>query len=1155
MFSHQSRQRLSTSATAILVIPLLLATALNGQPLQIQPGDIVVTERETSLMRGTTAVAELSKGNTLTVTEVRDDWIGVTTTVSGNDQSGWVRRDTIALSRNNNGPQDAGDIRVPTEPPMSREAPASQALRTWTDATGTFKTEAVLLQLESGKVRLRRSDGKEITVPLEKLSLPDQEYVRGLEPPASGEQIVEVRLVPHERIQGSLVNYHRPSSVELSQVPPVKLKAEPMYRSNQPLYACLRLGDADDNQVCVVLDEPEEGSPRLYIDRNNDRDLTNDGDGALTAEKPGYLEVFDVTIQVHYQTGTMPYTLNFYRWKERSPKTLAFHRNSAREGELVVENAKYKLALLDENADARFDDLDDVALLADLVGNGELAGITRDQFFLGDMECKVASVSPDGTRLRIRMVPDTSPRIAVRLTPRERIAEITSGFRPRKIQLSEKSPVPLKTEPTYASQKPLYGTMALGNAEDNQVVVVLDEPPDGPRRIHIDRNGDRDLTNDGDGAWSRETDRSLSLDEVTIQVHYRSEVRPYTINLYRSPGQFADRMFYYRNCATEGEVVLDDARYKILVLDENADARFDDLHNNRLLIDVNEDGKIEQYPDASRTCAEVHLGHPFKLGDTTLRPHSMSPDGTLLTLALSKKPLPAESRELSPGEAGPRFAGRCLDGQTIDLDAEKGKWKYVLLHFWCSDDKCLKRFAELVRVTARYKDHGLRVIGVNLDDDRQKALESIRAAGIDYPQFFDGSGQNGPVAAQYHAVEQLPYFRLPKGVLLSTSLNIVDTWCLELPGQLEERLETLLGDGDIAAANAAERAAVARGGEWSQPRRPGDLRTDLDDLEVLGVLEPPSDWTYPNDSIRGVALRWPYVYVIARSGRLAVSTITLDGESPAAVTQVANLAAVERKQIGNAVNMRLSGDTLLCYHWGALDVFSLADPCNPQRVRSVEIPGRPFDPAMALGQGLAFIMESSHLSVFGLSNVSEPKHLGTSQPEGRLRNGCQIGNHLYVATNRDAAGVGTGISIHDVSEPGKPQEVGFFPLAESAFHVLPVGHDHLIVAATDTAQLLRLSTPTQLEAVGQPVKTRGRAAVVFTGGTEHLLLTAGDLFAVEETGLVLRGKFGIDHPSDGFPYLGDTQDDYAAIPSPKQVILFRWHVETQLPEGEPPSRK
>lgn len=52
--------------------------------------------------------------------------------------------------------------------------------RTWSDTTGSFKVEARVARLHDGAVVLRRADGKEITVPLEKLSSSDRTVLSSL---------------------------------------------------------------------------------------------------------------------------------------------------------------------------------------------------------------------------------------------------------------------------------------------------------------------------------------------------------------------------------------------------------------------------------------------------------------------------------------------------------------------------------------------------------------------------------------------------------------------------------------------------------------------------------------------------------------------------------------------------------------------------------------------------------------------------------------------------------------------------------------------------------------------------------------------------------------------------------------------------------------
>jgi hypothetical protein len=53
-------------------------------------------------------------------------------------------------------------------------------LRTWADTSGKFKIEASYVGLGTGGVQLKKSDGKTIEVPLEKLSKADQAYLEGL---------------------------------------------------------------------------------------------------------------------------------------------------------------------------------------------------------------------------------------------------------------------------------------------------------------------------------------------------------------------------------------------------------------------------------------------------------------------------------------------------------------------------------------------------------------------------------------------------------------------------------------------------------------------------------------------------------------------------------------------------------------------------------------------------------------------------------------------------------------------------------------------------------------------------------------------------------------------------------------------------------------
>ena len=55
---------------------------------------------------------------------------------------------------------------------------ADGPVRTWTDSTGKYTVEAELLDVDNGKVRLKKNDGSVVTVPLVKMSAGDRAFLQ-----------------------------------------------------------------------------------------------------------------------------------------------------------------------------------------------------------------------------------------------------------------------------------------------------------------------------------------------------------------------------------------------------------------------------------------------------------------------------------------------------------------------------------------------------------------------------------------------------------------------------------------------------------------------------------------------------------------------------------------------------------------------------------------------------------------------------------------------------------------------------------------------------------------------------------------------------------------------------------------------------------------
>ncbi|NQT40436.1 MAG: peptidoglycan DD-metalloendopeptidase family protein [Planctomycetes bacterium] len=69
-------------------------------------------------------------------------------------------------------------VRFDVPPGQARPSLPPPVLRTWTDGSGEHRLRAVFVDTAEGKVRLKKSDGTIITVPLDKLSPADRVYAR-----------------------------------------------------------------------------------------------------------------------------------------------------------------------------------------------------------------------------------------------------------------------------------------------------------------------------------------------------------------------------------------------------------------------------------------------------------------------------------------------------------------------------------------------------------------------------------------------------------------------------------------------------------------------------------------------------------------------------------------------------------------------------------------------------------------------------------------------------------------------------------------------------------------------------------------------------------------------------------------------------------------
>lgn len=101
----------------------------------------------------------------------------------------------------------------------------------------------------------------------------------------------------------------------LTTVPFEVFKHEPVYASAKPLYGYLKLGNSKDPIISFVVDKVEKPQWELYIDKNNNEDLTDDGpavknQGTLKMAATAALEV-DI-VMPDGESRKTPYQLLFF---------------------------------------------------------------------------------------------------------------------------------------------------------------------------------------------------------------------------------------------------------------------------------------------------------------------------------------------------------------------------------------------------------------------------------------------------------------------------------------------------------------------------------------------------------------------------------------------------------------------------------------------------------------------------------------------------------------------------------------------------------------------------------------------------------------------------------------------------------------------------
>lgn len=225
-----------------------------------------------------------------------------------------------------------------------------------------------------------------------------------------------------------------PSGFELTLEKPAAIIKEPTYKG-KPKYGAFRLGNGPKSVTCFAIDEIQGEQGSLYIDLNQNGDLTDDNTGKWDSvkEADGVLQN-ESRITLHASWGTPlkekeggSYTLYVYR--QQGTMRMGGTKITARSGNVEIGGKTYNILLAENESDALFTvaKMTDrtrrpVQLFIDLDGDGTFKGVQetvdgkkrflREEFYL-DKPVQIGEawwdVSPNISGSVLTFTPTSAP--------------------------------------------------------------------------------------------------------------------------------------------------------------------------------------------------------------------------------------------------------------------------------------------------------------------------------------------------------------------------------------------------------------------------------------------------------------------------------------------------------------------------------------------------------------------------------------------------------------------------------------------------------------------------------------------------------------------------------------------------------------------------
>jgi thiol-disulfide isomerase/thioredoxin len=180
----------------------------------------------------------------------------------------------------------------------------------------------------------------------------------------------------------------------------------------------------------------------------------------------------------------------------------------------------------------------------------------------------------------------------------------------------------------------------------------------------------------------------------------------------------------------------------------------------------------QKYPDDPRTFQmQFDVAEFFKVRDPQAAEaifHELETNKNPQVAAVAHQDLLVMKKQQNVTRTPLDLKFQAVDGTAVDLAKLRGK--VVLLDFWAT--WCGPCRMEIPNVVATYNalhSQGFEIVGISLDQDKEQMVKFTKAAGMAWPQYFDGKRWENEISTRF-GIDSIPAAWLldKKGFVRST---------------------------------------------------------------------------------------------------------------------------------------------------------------------------------------------------------------------------------------------------------------------------------------------------------------------------------------------------------------------------------------------------